>query len=67
MGVVMKRRGWAQVHYNEMSGQWDVYDWSEHHDSGSLISSHDEKPKAESAARAWAVLNNRKYLAGVTA
>jgi len=65
MEAKMKRRGWAQVHYVEGTGQWDVYDWSEHHDSGSCISSHDEKADAEAAARKWAVENNRKYFGAV--
>jgi hypothetical protein len=59
------RRGWAEVIQNELAGTWDVYDWSEHHDSGACVSSHETEKEAALAAIAWAAANGRKCIVEV--
>ena len=61
----MTRRGWAQAHFDEAAAGWVVYDWSEHHDSGHIVSAHTTQVEADAAARKWAAENGRKYFAAV--
>lgn len=61
----MKRRGWIEVHHNEPADQWDVYDWSEHYDSGSCLGSFDDKREATFAAINWAAASSRKCFLAV--
>lgn len=63
----MKRRGWVEVLPNEETGQWDVYDWSEHHDSGSCIGSFDDEMEAARCAVTWAAVSGRKCFVAVPA
>lgn len=55
----MRWRGWVEV-VRSATG-WDVYDWSEHLDSGSCLSSHDDFESAERAALRHASRHRRKY------
>jgi hypothetical protein len=55
----MQRRGWVEVS-RDLAGFWDVFDWSEHHDSGQLIGSYFTEAEARDAATKWAADNNRK-------
>lgn len=61
----MKRRGWVEVMPNETAGQWDVYDWSEHHDSGACIGSFDSEMEAARFAVTRAAASGRKCLVAV--
>jgi hypothetical protein len=58
--MAMQRRGWVEVTRNEEAACWDVYDWSEHHDSGLWVGSFSEERDAKDAALNWAADNNRK-------
>ena len=57
------RRGWIDVTQN--GDAWDVYDWSEHHDSGALLGTFDDKQEAIVFAQAEAIKRNRKMYEGV--
>lgn len=54
----MKRRGWVEVH--EGSTGWDVYDWSEHHDSGYQVGNFADRTDAILKAADWAREHGRK-------
>ncbi len=57
------RKGWIDVTQN--GDVWDVYDWSEHHDSGALLGTFDDKQEAIAFAQAEAIKRNRKMYEGV--
>lgn len=61
----MKRRGWVEVNHNEPAECWDVFDWSEHHDSGARIGTVADKREATVAAFAWAAQAGRKCFLAV--
>ena len=51
-------RGWVEIY--PCDGGFDVYDWSEFHDSGHRVGSCRTRGEALSVARRWARENNRK-------
>lgn len=59
------RRGWVDVMWNEPAQAWNVYDWSEHHDSGACLGSFDDKQEAILFAQQQAEERNRKMFEGV--
>jgi hypothetical protein len=61
----MKRRGWVEVLSNEQAGQWDVYDWAEHYDSGACLGSFDSQMEAARFAVTHAATTGRKCLVAV--
>lgn len=52
-------RGWVDIHRME-GGGFVAYDWSEHYDSGVIISEHRTHGGAVRAAMAWAEEHDRK-------
>ncbi|MEO0426180.1 MAG: hypothetical protein AAF160_01940 [Pseudomonadota bacterium] len=52
-------RGWAEV-FEHLDGEFSVYDWSEHYDSGYLIGVFQTRPEAVRAAKRWAREHGRK-------
>ena len=54
-----KGRGWVEVIPAPAGGFW-VHDWSEHHDSGHIVTVRDTFAEALEAAKRWAREHGRK-------
>lgn len=58
-------RGWVEIYEQEKTAQagataFDVYDWSEHHDSAAVVHTCNCHREAVSFAKAYASANNRR-------
>lgn len=62
---MIARKGWVEVIWNGEAKTWDVYDWSEHHDSGACLGAFEDKQEAVTYAQAQAEASNRKMFEGV--
>ena len=62
----MRLRGWVEVCENSLGSQatYDVYEWSEHYDSGSVLDSFAHRADAENFAVNWALAHGRKMVTG---
>lgn len=63
--MTTQRRGWVEIYPSEIEGHWEVYDWSEHGDSGQLVGTYDSRAAAVIAGQAVSAKSNRKLLASV--
>lgn len=64
---MMSRRGWIETIWNDHDQAWEVYDWSEHYDSGARLDTFDDKQEAVAFAQAQAIKLNRKFFCEVEA
>lgn len=67
MCAAPKLRGWVDIMEFPSEGAsfgkgefFQVYDWSEHHDSGAIVGEFDTRPEAVAFAHDWADRNGRK-------
>lgn len=59
------RRGWTEIYPSAEPGKWELYDWSEHHDSGCLIGVYDSRDEAIRRGQILAAENGRKMFQAV--
>lgn len=55
-------RGWVSVNANVHDGQtvYEVYEWSEHYDSGALVKTFAQREDAERYATAFAATHGKR-------
>lgn len=60
-----QRRGWTEIYPSAEPGKWELYDWSEHGDSGYLVGVYDSREDAIRQGQITAAQNGRKMMQAV--
>ena len=60
-----QRRGWTEIYPSAEPGKWELYDWSEHGDSGYLVGLYDSREDAIRQGQITAAENGRKMMQSV--